>query len=74
MTEEVEDMRGREIPGCWPDPVPILSRSWPLPRQIPEFGLVGPPTRPHVDDEQVGVTSRRIRRSSGSSARAARIW
>jgi len=33
-------MRGGEIPGSWPDPVPILSRSRPVSRQLPEFGLV----------------------------------
>ena len=44
--------RDREIPGFWPDPVPILSRSWPVSRQLCEFGLAGPLTWPHASHHQ----------------------
>ena len=42
-------MRGREIPGCRPDLVPILSRSQSVSRQSFEFGLVCPPTEAHAN-------------------------
>ncbi len=41
-------MRGREIPGSWPDLVPILSRSGCVSRQVPELCPAGPSTRPRV--------------------------
>lgn len=44
----VRHMRGSEIPGSWPDRVSILSRSGPVSRQVPEFGLVQPSTRAHA--------------------------
>jgi len=45
-------MRGREISGAWPDPVPILSRSSAVSTQIFEFGLVWPPAWPHAPHHQ----------------------
>ena len=51
------DMRGGEIPGSWPDPVPILSRSWRVSRQPFEFGLVGPSRPPHTPHHQHHSTS-----------------
>ena len=45
-------MRGREIPGSWPDPVPVLSRSWPVSPQPSEFGPLRPPTRPPIPHHQ----------------------
>ena len=39
-------------PRYWPDLVPILSRSRAVSRQTLEFGLVGPPTWPHVPHHQ----------------------
>ena len=60
-------MRGREIPGSWPDPVPILSRSWRVSRQPFEFGLVGPSRPPHTPHHQCQQGDRCERCSNGSS-------
>jgi len=42
-------------PGPWPDPVPILSRSGPISRRTPEFGLVGHSRRPLPSHHQVSL-------------------